>query len=161
LYYIKCLLVHTKAESAEDFLWLTMLILPMFVLPVLILPIFVLPVSVHGVQQRLFIDIDEATFTLKATNQTAVHGHMSLHVRKSGHWTRGKKVSVLCGIEAGNPGIQAGAHRSLQHLHFCLQILDMVFELYVQIKNKVRARNMRKGITKCLVILSSALKAQL
>ena len=105
LYYIKCLLVHTKAESAENFLWLTMLILPMFVLPVLILPIFVLPVSVHGVQWRLFIDIEEATFTLKATNQTAVYGHMSLHVRKSGHWTSGKKVTVLCGIEAGNQEI--------------------------------------------------------
>jgi len=78
LYYIKCLLVHTKAESAEDFLWLTKLILPMFVLPVLILPIFVLPVSVYGVQWRLFIDIDEAIFTLEATNQTAVHGNRKL-----------------------------------------------------------------------------------
>jgi len=44
-----------------------------------------LPVSVHGVQRRLFIDIDEATFTLKATNQTDVHGHVSLHVCKSRH----------------------------------------------------------------------------
>ena len=38
LYYMKCLLVHTKAESAVDFLRLTVLVLPMFVLPIQVLP---------------------------------------------------------------------------------------------------------------------------
>jgi len=41
LYYLKCLIVHTKAESAKDFLWHTALLLPVFELFILILPVFV------------------------------------------------------------------------------------------------------------------------
>jgi len=46
LYYLKCLIAHTKAESAEDFLWLTVLVLSILILPMLVLPILVLSILI-------------------------------------------------------------------------------------------------------------------
>jgi transposase len=61
------------------------------------------PLGVVGVQQCRFIDIDEFGISLDQTNTSHGHAHTSIRIRKPGHYTRSQKVTVILGIEPGDP----------------------------------------------------------
>ena len=82
------------------------------------------PIGVHGVDRSRHIDIDEAAFTLEMTNRSTGHAHISIRIRKPGHYGRGNKCVVILGIEAGNPNILAGTRGSLMHPRHWIEILD-------------------------------------
>jgi hypothetical protein len=61
------------------------------------------------------IDVDECGFELSKTNRGDGHGFIGLRLRKPGHYTRNTKITVIMGIEAGDPTLPDNVYGSLHH----------------------------------------------
>lgn len=65
------------------------------------------PLGVNGVPRALLIDADECGISLEKTNRKNGYAHLSIRVRKRGHYTKGKKVTVILFVEPGDPALPA------------------------------------------------------
>jgi len=65
------------------------------------------PLGVFQISRRRFIDIDEAGFEITRVNRVFGHAITSVRIRKMGHYTRDTKLTVILGIEAGDPDLEA------------------------------------------------------
>jgi transposase len=61
------------------------------------------PVGVFGQLRQKYIDFDECGVSLDGTNPTIGHAHTSVRVRKPGFYTKDTKLTVICGVEPGDP----------------------------------------------------------
>lgn len=73
------------------------------------------PLGVNNVQRRRLIDIDECGFTLELIVPKYGRSYKSLRVRKPGQYTRGKKLTVLCAVEPGDPALAANIDGSVDN----------------------------------------------
>ena len=71
------------------------------------------PLGIVGVERRRWIDVDEFGMTLERTNPKFGYSIRLYRVRKPGHYTRDHKLTVLVGIEAGDPDIPNGEMGSI------------------------------------------------
>lgn len=65
------------------------------------------PMGVNGVSRALLIDADECGVSLEKTNRKKGRAHTSIRVRKRGHYTKGRKVTVILFVEPGDPNLPA------------------------------------------------------
>jgi transposase len=73
------------------------------------------PLGVIGLRRAQLIDVDECGFELSKTNRGDGHGFIGLRLRKPGHYTRNTKITVIMGIEAGDPTLPDNVYGSLHH----------------------------------------------
>jgi hypothetical protein len=65
------------------------------------------PLGVVGVERRRLIDVDECGIALEKCNSKYGYSHVSVRVRKPGHYKRDVKVTVIMAIEPGDPTLPA------------------------------------------------------
>merc|ERR1712012_1141000 len=63
------------------------------------------PYGIAGVPRVLFIDFDECGFELQSANRTHGCAIAGIRVRKPGNYTKDTKVTVIMGVEPGDPRI--------------------------------------------------------
>lgn len=63
------------------------------------------PLGINGVRRRKMIDVDEAGFSLEKINRGRGRSAKGLRVRKRGHYTRDKKVTVRIAVSPGDPNL--------------------------------------------------------
>ena len=73
------------------------------------------PLGVNGVDRCRLIDIDEFGISLERTNKKYGYAHVSLWVRKPGHYTHDTKVTVIVAFEPGDPTLPDGVDGSLKN----------------------------------------------
>jgi hypothetical protein len=56
-----------------------------------------------NVRRRMLVDVDECGIALEKCNQSYGYAHSTIRVRKPGHYTKGKKLTVIAAIEPGDP----------------------------------------------------------
>ena len=72
------------------------------------------------------MDFDEAGFTLEACDGKYGYGHKTIRVRKLGHYTRGRKLTVLFGCEPGDPALPPHVDGSVQNPRRWFKILTVL-----------------------------------
>jgi hypothetical protein len=72
------------------------------------------PLGINGVERRRLCDTDECAIFLEKTNRTKGLSHTTIRVRKPGHYGKGKKLTVICCIEPGDPALPANVSGSVQ-----------------------------------------------
>lgn len=73
------------------------------------------PLGICGVSRYRLIDIDEFGLTLEKCNRTRGWALKVYRVRKDGHYKHGSKITVLFGIEPGDPRLAPNVRGSLQN----------------------------------------------
>ena len=63
------------------------------------------PTGVQGTARSRFIDADECGIELRDANRKYGHAVANLRVRQPGNYTKSTKLTVLLGIEAGDPSL--------------------------------------------------------
>lgn len=71
------------------------------------------PLGVVGVERRRLVDFDECGIELEQTNKSYGHGHVSLRIRKPGHYTKSTKLTVIMAIEPGDPNLPPHSNGSV------------------------------------------------
>ena len=66
------------------------------------------PFGIQGAEQCRLIDIDEYGIEIQCANQKYAHGAVGLRVVKPGHYSKDTKLTIILGIEAGDPQLQPG-----------------------------------------------------
>ena len=61
------------------------------------------PLGVNGVLRRMLLDLDECGISLDQCNRKSGFAHKSVRIRDAGHYTRGKKLTVIAAVERGDP----------------------------------------------------------
>jgi hypothetical protein len=82
------------------------------------------PLGIRTLELRKFIDFDETGISLEKCNRKNGSSYMALRVRKSGHYTRGQKVTVIYGFEPGDPALPANQDGSLENPRRWFKLLD-------------------------------------
>eukprot|EP00978_Attheya_sp_CCMP212_P015525 scaffold40020_cov34-Attheya_sp.AAC.3 len=82
------------------------------------------PLGIRTLELRKFIDFDETGISLEKCNRKNGSSYMALRVRKSGHYTKGQKVTVLYGFEPGDPALPADQDGSLESPRRWFKLLD-------------------------------------
>jgi hypothetical protein len=62
-----------------------------------------LPLGISGIARRKFADFDEFGIAMQQTNRSFGYSHSSIRIRKPGHYCRDTKLTVLYGVEPGDP----------------------------------------------------------
>jgi hypothetical protein len=82
------------------------------------------PLGVVGLDRRSFIDI-ECRISLETCNTRYGHAHTSIRVRKPGHYTKSRKVTVIMGIEPGDPMLPANVDGSIEQPRRWITVRDV------------------------------------
>jgi hypothetical protein len=62
------------------------------------------PLGVNGLEQQGLCDTDKCATFLENTNLSKGSAYTTIRVRKPGHYRKGKKLTVILGIETINNG---------------------------------------------------------
>jgi hypothetical protein len=62
-----------------------------------------LPLGISGIPRRKFADFEEFGVAVQQTNRSDGYSHSSIRIRKAGHYCRDTKLTVLFGVEPGDP----------------------------------------------------------
>jgi hypothetical protein len=73
------------------------------------------PVGVMGVQRRRLIDFDETGIFLDTTNRKYGNSHVTIRIRKPGHYTKSPKLTVIAAVEPGDPNLPADTDGSVEN----------------------------------------------
>ena len=73
------------------------------------------PLGIFGVPRYKMIDVDEFGITLERCNRKKGWTMSCFRVRKDGHYKIGNKLTVLIGIEPGDPRLAAGVRGSIEN----------------------------------------------
>lgn len=73
------------------------------------------PLGVNGQERRRLTDTDEASVSLEQCNRKDGVSHTSIRVRKAGHYTRGKKLTIILMIEPGDASLPAHVDGSTEN----------------------------------------------
>jgi hypothetical protein len=65
------------------------------------------PLGVNGLARRGLCDTDECAIFLEKANRSKGLAHTTIRVRKPGHYGKGRKLTVICCIEPGDPALAA------------------------------------------------------
>ena len=84
------------------------------------------PLGIVGVPRHCQFDVDECAISLEKCNRNTGRGFMGVRIRKPGHYTRGKKLTVILAIEPGNPALPAGVDGSIQNPRRWVQVTEDV-----------------------------------
>jgi hypothetical protein len=72
------------------------------------------PLGVVGIPRYKFMDLDEFGIAIQRINKKYGHSHSTLRIRKAGHYCRDTKLTVLLGIEPGDPRLPAHFDGSIE-----------------------------------------------
>jgi hypothetical protein len=81
------------------------------------------PVGVVGVHRRQFIDVDEFGVELSKCNRKNGWSVKFLRIRKPGHYSRTEKLTVLIGIEPGDPRLPNNISGSIERPGRWIQVI--------------------------------------
>jgi hypothetical protein len=73
------------------------------------------PLGVRTIPRRKFIDVDEFGVELNRCNRTRGWAIKFFRIRKAGHYSRTQKLTVLIGIEPGDPRLPANIPGSIEN----------------------------------------------
>lgn len=90
------------------------------------------PLGVVGTQRRKLIDVDEFGIALERMNRSTGRAHISLRVRKPGHYTRNTKLTVLVAIKPGDNRIPDGVRGSRTEPRRWIQIVRTTAVLFAE-----------------------------
>ena len=82
------------------------------------------PLGVVGVQRRRLLDMDEMAITSEQTNSKHGHSHTAIRIRKPGHYTRSKKITVVMAIEPGDPSLPPNVDGSIERPRYWIWIRE-------------------------------------
>ena len=82
------------------------------------------PFGVNGAHRRRLIDIDECGIEIQSTNRKYGHMPNGIRVVKPGHYSKDTKLTILLGIEAGDPDLPPEVLGSIQNPRKWLRILE-------------------------------------
>ena len=72
------------------------------------------PLGVHGLLRKCLFDWDECGIEITRCNRKRGVAHISLRVRKRGHYTKDRKFTVILCMEPGDPALPAAQFGSIQ-----------------------------------------------
>jgi hypothetical protein len=84
------------------------------------------PLGIVTQSLRRFIDFDETGVALEKCNPNKGSSYLAIRVRKSGHYTKGQKLTVLYAYEPGDPTLPAHVDGSVESPRRWYWILDDV-----------------------------------
>jgi transposase len=73
------------------------------------------PLGVNGIERRRLIDADECAVSIDQTNRRFGRAHSTIRVRKPGHYTKGKKLTIILFFEPGDPTLPANVDGSIEN----------------------------------------------
>lgn len=79
--------------------------------------------GVVGLQRKMLMDFDKASFCLEKCGRNYSHGPSEVRVRKLDHYTKRRKLTLILGIEPGDPNIPAHLDGSLANPRRWFQVL--------------------------------------
>jgi hypothetical protein len=82
-----------------------------------------LPFGISGLARRKLADFDEFGIAMQQTNQSCGHSDSSARIRKPGHCCRDTKLTVLCGVEPGDPRLANHVLGSVQNPRRWVRVL--------------------------------------
>lgn len=83
-----------------------------------------LPLGVHSISRRFLIDVDEFRISLDRCNNKFGWAAKNFRVRKSGHYVKDTKLTVLFGIEPGDPDIPNGILGSVSNTRRWIRVIQ-------------------------------------
>jgi hypothetical protein len=108
------------------------------------------PLGVISIPRRKFIDVDEFGVELNRCNRTRAWAVENFRIRKAGHYARTEKLTVLIGIEPGDPRLPANILGSIENPGRWIQVMrgtgttiqvfdDFIKSINTSIENRVAA----------------------
>jgi hypothetical protein len=73
------------------------------------------PLGVAGIQRRKLKDLDECSIYMEQCNPIYGYSHKMIRIRKAGHYVKGKKITIICAVEPGDPTLQANVDGSVEN----------------------------------------------
>jgi transposase len=83
------------------------------------------PLGVVGLLRPMYVDFDECGIALETTNTKYGHAHTSIRIRKPGHYTKSRKVTVIMAIEPGDPTLPANVAGSIVNPRRWISVRDV------------------------------------
>ena len=80
------------------------------------------PLGVVGIPRSKLLDFDEAGFSLEKVNRKRGRATKGIRVRKRGHYTRDKKITVRVAISPGDPNLPAHVYGSIENPRRWLEV---------------------------------------
>jgi hypothetical protein len=83
------------------------------------------PLGILNQPRRRCVDFDEMGITIQRCTRTKGHTIVGIHVRKPGHYDRGRKLTVLFALEPRNPNLQPQVDDSIERPHRWIWIREI------------------------------------